>query len=114
MMRFKIDRYWVRMWSSQPTTSTNPNSSAVAGIFLYSNGVRRGYVYFFPDGTPLDPPVIDEENGGIYLHFNLSQLETTLTVLREEQPVYLYHEGHHNAGLDTDTEPTAEIESLGL
>lgn len=112
-MNFKIDRYSVRMFSSKPTTSTSTNGGAVAGIFLYSGAVRRGYVYFYPDGTPLSPPVIDEESGQIALNFNLSQLEAVLMLLREEQPVYLYEEGPSNAGLETGSEPTGEEEGLG-
>lgn len=110
-MRFKIDRYWVRMWSSRSTTSAN--SGAVAGIFLYSGDAYCGYVYFYPDGTELDPPVIDRETSKIYVHFNLSQLDAVLTLLREEQPVYLYEEGPQNVGLETDSEPTGEEEGLG-
>jgi hypothetical protein len=108
---YSIDKYAVRMWSSRPTTNLSPGV-AVAGIFLYEGGVFRGYAYFYPDGTPLDPPVIDDVNGRVYVHFNLSQLPAVLQMLREEQPIYLYEFGVTNAGLMTGEEPTGEEEGI--
>jgi hypothetical protein len=112
MATYNIDSYAVRMWSSRPTTNLNPNV-AVAGIYLYESGRYRGYVYFFPDGTPLAPPVIDSTNSQVFVHFNLAQLEGVLQMLREEKPVYLFEFGTSNAGLMSGVEPTGEEEGLG-
>jgi len=109
---YVIDSYSVRMWSSRPTTDLNPGV-AVAGIYLYQAGAYRGYAYFFPDGTPLAPPVIDAVNGQVFVHYNLSQLVGVLAMLREETPVYLYEFGGSNAGLATGVEPTGEEEGTG-
>lgn len=106
---YTIDTYSVRLWSSRPTTNLSPGV-AVAGIYLYEQGNYRGYAYFYPDGTPLAPPVINSANGFIALHFNLSQLAAVLQLLREERPVYLYEFGVTNAGLMTGGEPTGEEE----
>ena len=111
MATYEIDTYHVRLWSSRPTTDLNPGI-AVAGIYLYEAGNFRGYAYFYPDGTPLAPAVIDAVNGAIYVHFNLSQLTGVLQLLREERPVYLYEFGPSNAGLMTGGEPTGEEEGL--
>ncbi len=111
MATYSIDTYSVRMWSSRPTTDLNPGI-AVAGIYLYEGSVYRGYAYFFPDGTPLAPAVIDAVNGRVYVHFNLSQLDGVLQMLREEKPIYLYEFGVPNAGLMTGGEPTGEEEGL--
>jgi len=80
---------------------------------LYEGSTFRGYAYFFPDGTALSPPAIDDVNGAIYVHYNLSQFVGVLQMLREEQPVYLYEFGTTNAGLMTGQEPTGEEEGLG-
>ena len=85
---------------------------AVAGVYLYEGGAYRGYAYFFPDGTPLAPAVIDATNGRVFVHFNLSQLAGVLQLLREEKPVYLYEFGVSNAGLMTGSEPTGEEEGI--
>jgi hypothetical protein len=108
---YEIDQYQVRMWSSRPTTDLNPNI-AVAGIFLFQGFDFRGYAYFFPDGTPLAPPVIDSANGQVYVHYNLSQLAGVLQMVREEKPLYLYEFGPTNAGLATGIEPTGEEEGI--
>jgi hypothetical protein len=106
-----MDQYHVIMWSSRPTTDLNPNI-AVAGIYLLQAGVSRGYAYFYPDGTPLAPPVIDSTNGRVFVHYNLSQLSGVLQMVREERPLYLYEFGPENAGLASNLEPTGEEEGL--
>jgi hypothetical protein len=111
MATYNIDSYSVRLSSSRPTTELNPGI-AVAGIYLYEGGTYRGYAYFYPDGTPLAPAVIDAVNGAVYVHFNLSQFSSVLQMLREEKPVYLYEFGATNAGLMTGGEPTGEEEGL--
>jgi hypothetical protein len=108
---YDIDSYAVRLWSSRPTTNLSPGV-AVAGIYLYQQGNYRGYVYFYPDGTPLAPPVIDNANSFIAAHYNLSQFAATVQMLREERPVYFYEFGPTNVGLMTGTEPTGEEEGL--
>jgi hypothetical protein len=108
---YDIDTYSVRLWSSRPTTDLNPGVAA-AGIYLYQGGVYRGYAYFYPDGTPLAPPVINAANGQVFVNFSLSQLGPVLQMLREEKPIYLYEFGSTNAGLMTGGEPTGEEEGL--
>ena len=108
---YEIDEYQVIMWSSRPTTDLNPNI-AVAGIHLFQAGVHRGYAYFYPDGTPLAPPVIDSANGRVFVHYNLSQLAGVLQMVREERPLYLYEFEPTNAGLTTNLEPTGEEEGI--
>jgi hypothetical protein len=108
---YEIDQYWVRMWSSRPTTNLNPGI-AVAGIFLLQGGIFRGYAYFYPDGTGLAPPAIDSVEGVIAVHYNLSQLAAVLQMVREERPLYLFEFGAENAGLQTGIEPTGEEEGI--
>ena len=110
MPSFNIDTYAVRMWSSRPTTNLNPGV-AVAGIYLYEGITYRGYVYFFPDGTALAPPVYNSTTDQAFLHFNLSQFPATVELLRSEEPVYLYYFSATNAGLYTGQEPTGEEET---
>ncbi len=109
MASFKVDGYSVRMWSSRPTTNLNPGT-AVVGIYLYEGNKYRGYVYFFPDGTPLAPAVQDTANGRVFLHFNLCQFESTLETLRKENPIYIYFISPTNAALRTGKEPVGEEE----
>jgi hypothetical protein len=109
MATYKIDGYSVRMWSSRPTTNLSPGV-AVAGIYLYQGNQYRGYVYFFPDGTALAPPVFHSSTNQAFLHFNLSQVHATMEMLRAEDPVYLYYQSPTNAGLNTGKEPTGEEE----
>lgn len=109
MPSYEIDSYAVRMWSTRPTTNLNPGV-AVAGINLYEGGAYRGYVYFFPDGTPLAPPVFHSSANRAFVHFNLSQFHATLNMLQSEKPVYLYYFSPSNAGLSTGREPTGEEE----
>jgi hypothetical protein len=109
MAEYPFDSYAVRMWSSRPTTNLSPGV-AVAGIYLYEGGKYRGYVYFFPDGTPLAAPVHDATNGRVFLHLNLSQLEAVLELVREEKPLYVYYLSPTNAALRTGAEPVGEEE----
>ncbi|HWC12122.1 MAG TPA: hypothetical protein VG455_12970 [Acidimicrobiales bacterium] len=112
MATYTIDNYSVRMWSSRSTTNLNPGV-AVAGIYLFEGATYRGYAYFFPDGTPLAPAVIDGTNGRVFVHFNLSQFDGVAQMLREEKPIYLYEFGVNNAGLMSGSEPTGEEEGTG-
>jgi hypothetical protein len=109
MPSYNIDGYSVRSWSSRPTTNLSPGT-AVAGIYLYQGNVYRGYVYFFPDGTPLAPAVHDSNNGRIFLHFNLCQFHATMDMLRNEKPIYVYYISPTNAALRTGKEPVGEEE----
>ena len=110
MPSFNVDSYSVRMWSSRPTTNLSPGT-AVAGIYLYEGNNYRGYVYFFPDGTELAPPVYHSSSNRAFLHFNLSQFYATVELLRNEKPIYLYYFSPTNAGLYTGKEPTGEDEA---
>lgn len=109
MATFNIDGYSVRLWSSRPTTNLSPGT-AVAGIYLYEGNTYRGYVYFFPDGTPLAPAVEDSANGRIFLHYNLSQFHACMEMLRTEKPLYVYYYGPTNAALRSGKEPVGEEE----
>ena len=109
MPQYAIDGYALRMWSSRPTTNLSPGT-AVAGIYLYEGNTYRGYVYFFPDGTPLAPPVHDPTNGRAFLHLNLSQFDATIEILRTEKPIYLYYSSPTNAALMSGKEPVGEEE----
>ena len=109
MASFKIDGYSLRLWSSRSTTNMSPGT-AVAGIYLYEGNKYRGYVYFFPDGTALAPPVEDSTIGRVFLHFNLSQFHATMEMLRTEEPVYLYYVNPTQAALRSGKEPVGEEE----
>lgn len=110
MAQYKIDSYAIRLWSSRPTTNLSPGT-AVAGIYLYgAKRTYRGYVYFFPDGTPLAPPVHDSTNGRIFVHFNLSQFHAVMEMMRTEKPIYLYYLSPTNAALRSGAEPVGEEE----
>ena len=109
MPEFTIDGYALRMWSTRPTTNLSPGT-AVTGIYLYEGGTYRGYVYFFPDGTPLAAPVLDSATGRIFLHFNLSQFHVVMEMVRTEKPLYLYYISPTNAALRSGAEPVGEEE----
>jgi hypothetical protein len=109
MPSYRIDGYALRLWSSRPTTNLSPGT-AVAGIYLYEGTKYRGYAYFFPDGTPLSPAVLDSVNGRIFLHFNLCQFHAVMEMLRTEEPIYIYYIGPTNAALRSGKEPTGEEE----
>ena len=112
MTDYPIDGYALRLWSTRPTTNLNPNT-AVAGIYYYQGGQYRGYMYFFPDGTPLAAPIHDATNGRVFLHFNLSQLHAVLDVLRNEKPLVVYYDSPTSAALRTGVEPIGEEEGAG-
>jgi hypothetical protein len=109
MPEFPVDGYAFRQWSSRPTTNLNPGV-AVAGVYLYQGANYRGYIYFFPDGTPLAAPVYDAANGRVFLHVNLSQFQGTMEMLRTEKPLYVYYNDVSNAALRSGVEPTGEEE----
>jgi hypothetical protein len=111
MAEYNVDGYAVRAWSSRPTTNLSPGT-AVAGIYLYQGQTYRGYAYFFPDGTPLAPPVFDATNGRVFVHYNLSQFAGILETLRREKPIYVYYFEPTNAGLRTGKEPVGEEEGV--
>lgn len=106
---YKIDGYAVRLWSSRPTTERSPGTG-VAGVYLYDGDTYRGYVYFYPDGTPLASPVHDAVSGRIFLHLNLCQFHAVMDMLRAEHPIYLYYASPANAALRTGKEPVGEEE----
>jgi hypothetical protein len=109
MPTYKIDAYALRLWSSRPTTNLSPGT-AVTGMYLYGGTKYRGYVYFFPDGTPLSPAVHDSTNGRVFIHFNLYQFHAVMEMLRTEKPIYLFYYSPTNAGLRSGKEPTGEEE----
>ena len=109
MPSYKVDGYSLRIWSSRPTTNLSPGT-AVAGIYLYEGTKYRGYAYFFPDGTPLAPAVLDSVNGRVYVHFNLSQFHAVMEMLRTEDPIYVYFVSPTHAALRSGKEPTGEEE----
>lgn len=109
MPEFTVDGYALRLWSSRPTTNLNPGV-AVAGIYLYEGNTYRGYAYFFPDGTPLAPPVLDSASGRIFLHFSMSQFHAVMDMVRNEKPLYLYYYAPTNAALRSGQEPVGEEE----
>ncbi len=109
MAQYKIDGYAIRLWSSRSTTNLSPGT-AVAGIYLYEEKEYRGYVYFFPDGTPLAPSVHDPANSRIFLHFNLCQFHSVMEMLRTEEPIYIYYFSPTNAALRSGMEPVGEEE----
>ena len=107
--QYVIDGYALRLFSSRSTTNLSPGT-AVAGIYLYEGNTYRGYVYFFPDGTDLAPPVFDATNGRVFLHFNLSQFHATMDLLRNESPIYAYYVSPTHAALRSGKEPVGEEE----
>jgi hypothetical protein len=109
MPEYAVDGYALRMWSSRPTTNLSPGV-AVTGIYLYEGNTYRGYVYFFPDGTPLAPPVLDAAAGRVFLHYNLSEFHAVMDVVRNEKPLYLYYLSPSNAALRSGQEPVGEEE----
>ena len=109
MPQYLVDGYALRAWSSRPTTNLSPGV-AVVGVYLYEGNTYRGYIYFFPDGTPLAPPVNDSAGGKVYLHLNLSQFAAVMDTLRYEKPLYVYYQSPTNAALMSGKEPIGEEE----
>jgi hypothetical protein len=108
VLNYPIDYYAIKIWSSR---SVPPRSGAAAGIFLYSGGVQRGYAYFYPDGEPLDPPVVDEVNGFVAASYSLSQFAAVHQLMLQEKPIYLYATDQEVC-LMTGAEPPGEEEGL--
>jgi hypothetical protein len=108
VLNYEIDNYAIKVWSSR---SVPPAAGAAAGIFLYANGVERGYAYFYPDGQPLDPPVVDEVNGFVAANYSLSQFAAVHQLMLQERPIYLYGTDQEVC-LMTQLEPPGEEEGL--
>lgn len=100
-----INIYSVQMSSSRTTQVSPPTE--VARIILYEDGALRGSISFFPDGTALAPPVFRPD--AITLHFNLSQFHATMDLLRNETPLYIFHDAGV-AELWSGKEPVGEGE----
>lgn len=109
MAQYNVDGYALRVWSTRPTTNLSPGV-AVAGIYLYQENTYRGYVYFFPDGTPLAPPIHDPTNGRVFLHLNLSQFQAVMEMVRTEKPLYVYYQSPSSAAVMSGKEPVGEEE----
>jgi len=109
MVKYQIDGYAIRLWSSRPTTNLSPGTAA-AVIYLYEGNTYRGCVYFHPDGTALLAPTHDSGNDRVTLHFNLCQFHAVMEMLRTEEPIYLYYYGPTNADLRSGKEPVGEEE----
>jgi len=109
MPSYKIDSYSVRLWSSRRTNNLSPGT-ALAGIYFYEGNKYRGYAYFFADDTSLNPPIY-QNNGRIFVHFNISQFQEISNIIRNEKPIYLYYYSPSNAGIQTGREPVGEEES---
>ncbi len=109
MPTYKIDTYSIRLWSSRRTDKLSPGT-ALAGIYFYEDNKYRGYAYFYADDTPLNPPVY-QNNGRIFVHYNISQFQDISNIIREEKPIYLYFHNPSNAGIQTGREPVGEEES---
>ena len=99
MASYLIDNYSIRQWSSRSAEQAS-SGVAFAGIYLYNGDVRRGQVYFYPDGVDLLPPTLREDKHQILLNFNMSQLPGTLTML-EQGPVTVFFNSVTDAGLTT-------------
>jgi hypothetical protein len=74
--------YTVAVFPSAPTTNlTGDISARVAEVALYDDSNPIAFVSFFPDGSELMESI---DNGDfLSLHFNLSQLDAVLQMLRD-------------------------------
>ncbi len=106
MVEYTIDNFAVRHWAGRSTKPGSPGV-AVTGIYLFEGDAYRGYVYFYPDGTDLRAPALKRDQGQIQLCFNLSQLDSTLAMLHNNNPVTLYYQSQTDAGLKAGKDPFA-------
>gem|GEM_PF-1252558 len=104
MAEYQIDNIALRQWSSRSLPSPGV---AMAGIYLFEGDEYRGYAYFYADGAELKRPSYNEAMGRVHLHFNISQHESVLDMLRNESPVTLYFKSYMDAGLRCGKDPFA-------
>lgn len=104
----KVDEYAVRMLSPRSITDLHPDLY-VAAIDLYDETHEyRGTARFHPDGTDLKSPEVDSD-GRAMVHFNLSQFQGTIDMLRNEKPVHFFASTTFGC-LSTGREPVGEEE----
>lgn len=108
MPAHRIIRYDVDLYSSRTTTNVTPSTS-MARVLLFDANNVRALASFHADGTSLDPPTVTA-SGYVYLHFNISQMDTVLEILRQEDPVWVFEFGAGTAGLAVGGEPVGEEE----
>lgn len=111
MPAYPVDTYQIRIYSSRSSTDLNAARGDVM-IFLCHQGTYRGVIRFYPDGTVLPPGSHDSANGQVTIHLNVSQFESVVDVLRNEEPVYVYGSTNWNFLL-TSLEPVGEEEGRG-
>ena len=109
MAEYQIDNIALRQWSSR--SLPNPGV-ALAGIYLFEGDEYRGYAYFYADGAELKRPSHNGAIGRVHLHFNMSQYESVLDMLRNESPVTLYFKSYTDAGLRCGKDPFAAPEPM--
>ncbi|MCB0637273.1 MAG: hypothetical protein KDC54_11680 [Lewinella sp.] len=112
MAVYSIDSYAIRLWSSRETEPIDP-STAMARIMFYEGDVYRGIALFYADDYVLEDPSMDHMDR-IRVHYNMSQFDPIVDMLRYEKPVFLFYYGTGNAGLQTGREPTGEEESQAV
>lgn len=81
-----------------------------AEIDCFDNaGNRAGIIYFFP-GTRRLPENQDTVNG-IYLYFRMSRFADVMSILKDEQPLFLNLDTLSKVGyIATSSEPVGQLE----
>ncbi len=73
------------------------------------DGKRVGILYFYPANMRM--PENQDTLNGITLHYRLSRFTDVMTILKEEQPFYLYFDTVKKYGyVGTGSEPVGEEE----
>jgi hypothetical protein len=94
-LEYGITRYSIEMTSSMHAGSVDPSTgstpAAAAKILLFERRKFRGWLLFYPDGSRLQPAhLVDGKR--VVLFFALSQFDTMVQILRNEERVKIYYE----------------------
>lgn len=114
MVKHNVDSYSVVQSALTVTTSRSgvvddTNDTQVAQIDVFEEGILRGCIHFFPDGSDLQRPAIRPDEV-IDLYCNICQYDGTLKVLEVLQSedgrgLFVYHNSLTDAGLHFGQDP---------
>jgi len=81
-------------------------------VHLYNDQTIVGSIYFKPEGTALQPALL-ESTGKIVLQYPMNLLEATMQMIRYEKPLYIWYSNPGVAYIGTfGQEPVGEQEGV--
>lgn len=114
----EIDKYSVHVYAGRRMVdivkqANSPITLPVAKIDLTGNRKTRGEIFFWHDGTDLEPPkLFPGTPPTVSLHYNISRFDAIMDILREEGPIFLIYENQFFAGIRTGWEEPGEDEGV--